>query len=75
MLTDRRDLQRLNFIERKVSFVSIIIPVYNSEEWLDRALESCLVQWEFIKEIIVVDDFSTDSSWSVLQRQEKITRV
>jgi glycosyltransferase involved in cell wall biosynthesis len=49
-----------------MSLVSVIIPNYQCEKWLPVTLDSCLQQKEYIKEIIVVDDFSTDGSWNVL---------
>lgn len=50
--------------------VSILIPCYNSERWIVQTLESALDQtWEH-KEIIVVDDGSTDSSLAVAKRFE-----
>jgi len=50
--------------------VSIIIPAYNSEEWVGEAIESALAQTWPRKEIIVVDDGSTDSTLSVARRYE-----
>ena len=50
-----------------MSYVSIIIPVFNSGYWLSSTLNSCLQQIFFIKEIIIVDDFSEDNSWSIMQ--------
>lgn len=47
--------------------VSIIIPVYNSEQYLSKCLESVLHQTLEDIEIICVDDCSTDSSKSVLE--------
>jgi len=49
-----------------MSFVSVIIPNYNCAAWLPQTLESCIQQKEFIKEIIIIDDFSTDTSWEIL---------
>ncbi|MEQ9063207.1 MAG: glycosyltransferase family 2 protein [Vicingaceae bacterium] len=46
--------------------VSVIIPNYNKAAWLNKCLESCLIQGEWLKEIIVVDDGSTDESASIL---------
>ncbi|MBV4357846.1 glycosyltransferase family 2 protein [Pinibacter aurantiacus] len=48
--------------------VSVIIPNYNCEEWVEKAIKSCTAQRPFVKEIIVVDDHSTDQSLSVLNR-------
>lgn len=45
--------------------VSIIVPVYNSEVFLERCLESCLRQDFSDLELIVVDDGSTDNSYEI----------
>ena len=42
--------------------VSIIIPAYNAETWIRRSIESVLRQDYPDKEIVVVDDGSTDST-------------
>ncbi len=47
--------------------VSIIIPCFQSAEWLPQTIDSCLAEKDYIKEIILVDDFSTDNSWNILQ--------
>ena len=48
--------------------ISIIIPVYNAEEYLDRCLESVLEQSFTSFEVILVDDGSTDSSPLICDR-------
>lgn len=48
--------------------VSIVMPVYNSEEYLEEAVESCLTQTYQNIEIIAVNDGSTDSSQEILER-------
>lgn len=48
--------------------ISIIIPVYNAEEYLDRCLHSVLDQEFPSFEVILVDDGSTDSSPLICDR-------
>lgn len=42
--------------------ISIIVPVYNVEKYLDRCLESLLEQEKVETEILIIDDGSTDNS-------------
>jgi len=54
--------------------VTVVIPVYNSEKFLNYSIESVLSQSYKNIEIIAVDDGSTDSSREILQKfNEKIT--
>jgi glycosyltransferase involved in cell wall biosynthesis len=47
--------------------VSVIMPAYNAAETLPFALKSVLAQsWENL-EVLVIDDASTDNTWSVIQ--------
>ena len=50
--------------------VSILIPCYNAEKWLHEAIESALSQTWKDKEIIVVDDGSTDNSLKIARQYE-----
>lgn len=55
--------------------VSIIIPVYNGEKYLAAAIESALAQdWER-KEIIVVNDGSTDRSLEIIEAYRPLLTV
>jgi len=47
------------------SLVSVIVPVYNSTAYLDRCMEAILSQTYDNLEIILVDDGSTDDSWTL----------
>lgn len=48
--------------------VSIIIPAYNVERYIHRAIESSLDQTCRDVEVVVVDDGSTDQTWDVIQQ-------
>ncbi len=48
--------------------VSIIVPVYNAEKYLDRCLNSLVHQTLQDIEIILVNDGSTDGSAAILQK-------
>ena len=50
------------------SLVSILIPAFNSERWIGAAIESALGQTWPTKEILVVDDGSTDQTLSIAQK-------
>ncbi len=51
----------------EISRVSILIPCYNAERWIAEAIESALAQTWPNKEVIVVDDGSTDHSLEVIR--------
>ena len=51
--------------------VSIIIPVYNVENYLRRCLDSCINQTLMEIEIIVVNDASPDNSDFIMKEYEK----
>lgn len=46
--------------------VSVIIPVYNGEKYLEDTLKSISAQTLSEIEILCVDDGSTDHSWEIL---------
>ncbi len=47
--------------------VSIVLPVYNGEQYLKGAMESCLNQTYKNIELIIVDDCSTDSTPDIIK--------
>jgi glycosyltransferase involved in cell wall biosynthesis len=49
-------------------FVSILIPCYNAERWIAQTIESALAQTWIEKEILVMDDGSTDGSLEIVKR-------
>jgi len=48
--------------------ISVIIPTYNGEKFITRAIESVLNQTTPVHEIIVINDGSTDQTHDVVQR-------
>lgn len=54
----------MNFSEKKPD-ISIIVPVYNVEEYLGECLDSLQNQGNISCEVIIVDDGSTDSSGEI----------
>lgn len=54
--------------------VSIVIPIYNSAEYLAQCLDSCLIQTIETIEILCVDDGSSDASESILTEYSRIDK-
>lgn len=57
--------------------LSFVIPAYNSATWLSQAIESCLKQTKKDIEVVVIDDFSSDSTedymaWQVKQDERVV---
>jgi glycosyltransferase involved in cell wall biosynthesis len=48
--------------------VSILIPCFNAERWIAQAIDSALAQTHAPREVIVVDDGSSDGSLEVIKR-------
>ena len=63
-------------MEEKLTKVSIIIPTFNDQETISKCLESILNQDEENIEVIVVNDGSTDSTLSIIEKyREKDKRI
>lgn len=56
--------------------ISVIVPIYNTEKWLRRCLESILAQTFTDFELLLIDDGSTDSSGAICDKYaEKDSRI
>jgi len=59
-------------------YVSILIPAFNAEEFIEETINSALDQTITDIEIIIVDNHSTDSTWELVQAkasQDKRIRI
>ena len=52
-----------------MKLVSVVIPVYNVEKYVEKCLDSVINQTYQNLEIIIVNDGSTDNSLSVCQKR------
>ena len=48
--------------------VSVIVPVYNTEQYLEKCLDSLVNQTLEDIEIVLIDDGSTDKSAQILEK-------
>ncbi len=55
--------------------VSIVIPVYNAQDYLHECIDSALSQTYDKTEIIIVDDGSTDNSPNILKKYENKIKI
>jgi teichuronic acid biosynthesis glycosyltransferase TuaG len=51
--------------------ISIIIPCYNSEQFIDRTIKSVLCQTFSDWELLLIDDHSTDKTKDILEKYAK----
>jgi glycosyltransferase involved in cell wall biosynthesis len=54
-----------------MELVSVLIPVYNVENFIEKAVDSILNQSYYNIEVIIVDDFSNDRTYEILQSMKK----
>ena len=59
------------------SLVSIVVPIYNGEKWLNKAVDSAINQSYKNIEILLIDDGSTDNSLDLCNsfKQDRRVRV
>ena len=52
--------------------LSVVIPVWNNEEWLSKCFDSILNQTYKNYEVIIVDDMSTDNGIKIIEKYQKL---
>lgn len=65
----------MSIMNKKEISVSIIVPVYNSEQYLEKCLDSLIRQTLTSIEIIIIDDGSSDSSKQICEKYDYDQRV
>ncbi len=50
----------------KIPVISVVIPVYNAQNYVDAAIQSILAQSFTDFELVIVDDGSTDGSLKII---------
>ena len=56
---------------KKNPLVSVLMPNYNCEKYINEAIESILKQTYKNFEFIIIDDSSTDNSWEIIKKYSK----
>lgn len=59
-------------MKNSLPLVSVVIPVYNVERYVEACIDSVIEQTYENKEIILVDDGSTDDSLSIIRRYSSL---
>ena len=62
---------KFNIEDYQKELISIIVPVYNAEEYIEKTLEAILCQTYKNIEVILVNDGSTDNTLSILNKYQK----
>ena len=56
-------------------FITVVVPIYNAEQYIERAVKSLLNQTTNEIEIILVDDGSKDNSGKICDKYGKLENV
>ena len=66
-----KEKQQTDTLYKKIK-VSIIVPIYNTEKYLEKCIESIRKQTYSYLEIILVNDGSTDGSLDICTKYQKL---
>lgn len=62
-------------MNNEIPFFSIIMPVYNAENYIEKSINSVLDQTFTNFELIIIDDCSKDDSYSICEKFKKDKRI
>ena len=57
-------------MEKNEPLVSVFTPNYNKSKYISETIESIINQTYTNFEYIIIDDYSTDDSWNIIQKWE-----
>ena len=61
------DLNGLKFILMNNPLISVVLPVFNVEQYIEECIESILNQSYVFFELLIIDDCSTDNTLEILR--------
>ncbi|MBZ7982168.1 glycosyltransferase [Campylobacter sp. RM12640] len=67
----KNKIYNINLSYKELKLISVIIPIYNSETYLAKCLDSILAYKKDDLELVCVDDGSTDDSLQILKEYKK----
>lgn len=62
-------------IEKNNALISIIVPVYNGDKYIERCIISLLNQQYANREIIIIDDGSTDNTYKICKKYNDLSEI
>ena len=74
-LKNQTDINEALTLKKEMDLVSIIVPVYNAEKYLDTTIETVLNQTYSHWELILVNDCSIDGSRKIYEKFKKDRRI
>ena len=60
-----------NIKKRNTPLVSVILPNYNNDKYLDKSINSVIAQTFINWELFIIDDASSDNSLKIIDKYKK----
>lgn len=67
-------VSKKSITHKKNPLVSVLMPAYNAEKYIGQAIESILAQTFIDFELVIIDDASTDSTWELIRKYQKLDK-